>query len=159
MSDCVVGLGGVATSSFFNNLVCPAAPNNATARKEIFPKLSSTRTVGPVLLGGLAIASAAAIDVGGFTYKTCAFDWTKADTSQIDLFRDDADAAIGTGYWTRANTESCLLATRGRRRRVHADIGQANIESRREHSRKPDGIHGRIERLVAGPHREVFARR
>ncbi len=28
----------------------------------------------------------------------------------------------------------------------------------REHSRKPDGIHERIERLVAGPYLELFAR-
>jgi N6-adenosine-specific RNA methylase IME4 len=32
------------------------------------------------------------------------------------------------------------------------------IEPRREHSRKPDCVHGRIERLVDGPFLELFAR-
>jgi N6-adenosine-specific RNA methylase IME4 len=99
------------------------------------------------------------IEAWGFTYKTCAFCWTKADASQLDMFRDDSDVAIGTGYWTRANTEPCLLATRGKPRRLHADVRQAIIEPRREHSRKPEGIHDRIERLVEGPYLEMFARR
>jgi N6-adenosine-specific RNA methylase IME4 len=110
--------------------------------------------IWPMLPQALAL-----IQGWGFTFKTCAFVWTKADTSQIDLFRDDADVAIGTGYWTRANTESCLLATPGRPRRLHADVRQAIIEPRLEHSRKPHGIHDRIERLVAGPHLELLARR
>jgi N6-adenosine-specific RNA methylase IME4 len=95
----------------------------------------------------------------GFTYKTCAFCWAKADASQIDMFRDDADVQIGTGFWTRSNTEPCLLATRGKPKRLHADVRQAIIEPRREHSRKPDQIYDRIERLVAGPYLELFARR
>jgi N6-adenosine-specific RNA methylase IME4 len=94
----------------------------------------------------------------GFTYKTCAFCWTKADTSQIDMFSNDADVQIGNGYWTRSNAEVCLLATRGKPKRLHADVRQAIISPRRSHSRKPDGIHGRIERLVAGPYLELFAR-
>jgi N6-adenosine-specific RNA methylase IME4 len=94
-----------------------------------------------------------------FTYKTCGFDWIKADTSQIDMFRDDADVQIGCGYWTRANTEPCLLAVRGKPKRLNADVRMAVIEPRREHSRKPDCVHARIERLVAGPYLELFARR
>jgi N6-adenosine-specific RNA methylase IME4 len=66
----------------------------------------------------------------GFTYRTCAFAWTKADTSQIVLFRDDADVQIGNGYWTRSNTEVCLLATRGHPKRLHADVRQAIIQPR-----------------------------
>ena len=110
--------------------------------------------VWPMLPQALAL-----IEAWGFKYKTCGFCWTKADASQLDMFRDDTDVAIGTGYWTRANTEPCLLATRGQPRRIHADVRQAIIEPRREHSRKPDAIHGRIERLVAGPYLEMFARR
>ena len=98
------------------------------------------------------------IKAWGFTYKTCAFDWTKADASQIDMFRDDVDGRMGNGYWTRSNTEFCLLATRGNPKRLHADVRMAIIEPRREHSRKPDCVHGRIERLVAGPYLELFAR-
>jgi N6-adenosine-specific RNA methylase IME4 len=98
------------------------------------------------------------IEAWGFEYKTCAFDWIKAHTAQIDMFRDDADALMGMGYWTRANSEPCLLATRGKTKRKHADVRMGIIEPRRQHSRKPDCVHGRIERLVAGPYLELFAR-
>lgn len=107
----------------------------------------------PTLLEALAL-----IETWGFDYKTCAFAWMKAHTQQIDIFRDDADPLMGMGYWTRANSEPCLLATRGKPKRLHADVRQGIIAPRREHSRKPDGIHERIERLVAGPYLELFAR-
>ncbi len=96
------------------------------------------------------------IEGWGFAYKTCAFSWTKANNKQIDLLREDADAQVGMGYWTRANSEVCLLATRGKPKRLNADVRQGIIEPR--HSRKPDCVPGRIERLVAGPYLELFAR-
>jgi N6-adenosine-specific RNA methylase IME4 len=98
------------------------------------------------------------IEAWGFIYKTCAFSWMKANARQIDMFREDADAFPGMGYWTRANSEVCLLATRGNPKRLNADVRQGIIAPRREHSRKPDGVHERIERLVAGPYLELFAR-
>jgi N6-adenosine-specific RNA methylase IME4 len=94
----------------------------------------------------------------GFEFKTCAFNWTKADISQIDMFRDTSEGQLGLGYWVRQNSEYCLLATRGAPKRLNADVRQAIIEPRREHSRKPDCIYERIERLVAGPYLELFAR-
>lgn len=96
------------------------------------------------------------LEAWGFTYKTCAFSWMKADPYR--LFADEKTPFAGMGYWTRANTEPCLLATRGKPKRIHADVRQGIIAPRREHSRKPDEIHGRIERLVAGPYLELFAR-
>lgn len=98
------------------------------------------------------------IDAWGFKYKTCAFTWIKANVRQADLFRDDADADMMLGYWTRANSEVCLLATRGKPKRLNADVRQGIIEPRRQHSRKPDCVYERIERLVAGPYLELFAR-
>ena len=98
------------------------------------------------------------IQAWGFTYKTCAFAWIKADMSTVDMFPDDHPVKIGTGYWTRANSEVCLLATRGKPKRLNADVRQGIIAPRREHSRKPDGVHQRIERLVTGPYLELFAR-
>lgn len=92
----------------------------------------------------------------GFTYKTCAFSWMKADPYR--LWADEYTPRMGLGYWTRSNTEPCLLATRGKPKRIAADIRQPIIDLPREHSRKPDGIHERIERLVAGPYLELFAR-
>lgn len=94
----------------------------------------------------------------GFDYKTCAFAWTKADARQAEFFHDDVTPYMGLGYWTRANSEVCLLATRGQPKRLNADVRQAIIEPRREHSRKPDCVPSRIERLVDGPYLELFAR-
>ena len=102
--------------------------------------------------------SLAIIESWGFTYKTCGFSWMKADVSTLNMFSDPVDAYMGLGYWTRANSEVCLLATRGKPKRLNADVRQGIIAPRREHSRKPDGIHERIERLVAGPYLELFAR-
>lgn len=98
------------------------------------------------------------IKAWGFTYKTCAFSWIKADSTQLELFRDDLDVQVGLGYWTRANSEVCLLATKGNPKRLNADVRQAIVEPRREHSRKPDCVYERIERLVDGPYIELFAR-
>jgi N6-adenosine-specific RNA methylase IME4 len=98
------------------------------------------------------------INSWGFEYKTCGFDWMKAHAGQIDMLRDDSDVLMGMGYWTRANTEPCLLATRGKPKRLSAAVRQGIIEPRREHSRKPDCVHGRIQQLVAGPYLELFAR-
>lgn len=92
----------------------------------------------------------AVIDAWGFTYKTVAFSWMKANM--------DGSPYMGLGYWTRANAELCLLATRGHPKRLNADVPQAIYERRREHSRKPDCVHQRIERLVAGPYLELFGR-
>jgi|SRR5215475_5573058 len=87
----------------------------------------------------------------GFDYKTCAFSWLKVTS--------EGNPVIGNGYWTRANTEFCLLATRGKPKRLNADVRQTIIAPRREHSRKPDCVYGRIERLVDGPYIELFARK
>ena len=91
-----------------------------------------------------------AIAQWGLSYKTCAFCWIKSTGSGAP--------AIGTGFWTRANSEVCLLATCGHPKRLSRSVPQVIVEPRREHSRKPDCVRGRIERLVGGPYLEVFAR-
>lgn len=98
------------------------------------------------------------IKAWGFTYKTCGFDWMKADVTQMDLFADSAVADMKLGYWTRSNSEPCLLATRGQPKRRDAGVRMGIIERAREHSRKPECVYDRIERLVAGPYVELFAR-
>lgn len=100
----------------------------------------------------------AVIDAWGFTYKTCAFDWMKADVSTVDLFPDPKSADMKLGHWSRSNSEPCLLATRGKPKRLNADVRMGIIEKPRQHSRKPDCVHTRIQRLVAGPYLEMFAR-
>jgi N6-adenosine-specific RNA methylase IME4 len=62
----------------------------------------------------------------GFTYKTCGFAWIKANANQVEMFRDDADVQVGMGYWTRANSEVCLLATKGKPKRLNAGRSPRN---------------------------------
>ncbi len=92
----------------------------------------------------------------GFEFKSCAFAWVKG--AGLPLFPDDIRVPIGCGYWTRAQFEQCWLATRGSPKRLNADVRQVILDKRREHSRKPDCIYERIERLVIGPYLELFAR-
>lgn len=93
----------------------------------------------------------------GFEQKSVAFIWTKGDG--LPLFPNDVTYQMGMGKWTRAEFEQCWLAVRGKPTRQHADVRQVINEKRREHSRKPDCVHERIERLVAGPYLELFARK
>lgn len=104
------------------------------------------------------------LDSWGFEYKTVGFYWTKTiySTSEAVMqYRDDRGLfyfPYGTGYWSRANPEQCLLATRGHPKRLNMDVAKLIIAPRREHSRKPDEIYSSIERLCAGPYLELFAR-
>jgi N6-adenosine-specific RNA methylase IME4 len=107
-----------------------------------------------------------AIDLGrrwGFEYKTVAFYWAKLRRVQSrrgEAFKDTAERMfpMGTGYWTRANPEPCLLFTRGNPKRLSAGVRKLIVSPRREHSRKPDEAHARIQRLCEGPYGELFAR-
>lgn len=92
------------------------------------------------------------IEAWGFEYKTCAFVWVKQT-------KDEERFTTGMGYWTRANAEVCLLATKGSPARLNADVHQVVLSPRTEHSRKPDEVAARIERLVPGPYIELFSRR
>lgn len=113
----------------------------------------------PILLQALEV-----IEAWGFAYKTVGFTWVKT-LPGIDkgggflLGRDGTGLHTGNGYWTRANTEFCLIGARGRRRRQHADVHQVVLAPVAEHSRKPAVVHARIERLLKGPYLELFARR
>lgn len=103
--------------------------------------------VMPELPGALEV-----IEAWGFEYKTVGFTWVKENRSGKGLF-------LGMGYWTRANAEVCLLATKGKPERLARDVPQVLISPLMEHSRKPDEFHARIERLLPGPYLEVYARR
>lgn len=92
----------------------------------------------------------------GFKYKTCAFTWMKADPYR--LWALEEDVRMGLGYWTRANSEVCLLGTRGKPKRRDNGVRQGIIEPIRQHSRKPECVHERVEKLVVGPYLELFAR-
>jgi N6-adenosine-specific RNA methylase IME4 len=94
------------------------------------------------------------IEAWGFQYKTVGFYWVKLNASA----KHEADYFTGLGYWTRANPEQCLLATRGSPSRKAKDVRRLVVDRRREHSRKPDEVRPRIERLVDGPYLELFSR-
>jgi N6-adenosine-specific RNA methylase IME4 len=96
------------------------------------------------------------MEAWGFTYKTVAFTWAKT-TKKTD--RSWAPKwHIGLGYWTRANTESCLLGVRGNPKRVSQAVRQLIVAPLREHSRKPDEFFAGVEALVPGPYLELFSR-
>lgn len=99
------------------------------------------------------------IEAWGFAYKTVGFYWVKLNKSARAVYLTERDFFTGLGFWTRANPEPCLLATRGRPRRAAGDVAKLLIAPRREHSRKPDSVYERIERLLPGPYLELFARR
>ena len=98
------------------------------------------------------------IDAWGFTYKTVGFYWAKLNKKADPASLSVSDFFTGLGYWTRANPEQCLLATRGHPPRLAKDVKRLIVAPRREHSRKPDEIYERIERLAEGPYLELFGR-
>lgn len=99
------------------------------------------------------------IEAWGFEYKTIAFVWAKLNKSAPQMMFNEKDFFTGLGYWTRANPELCLLATRGRPLRVSKAVRRLVIAPRREHSRKPDEVADRIVQLMGDvPRIELFAR-
>ncbi len=98
------------------------------------------------------------IEAWGFKYKTVGFYWAKLKKSAPRLWIRESDFFTGLGFWTRANVEPCLLATRGHPKRLGKGVRRLVVAPRREHSRKPDEMYGRIEALAPGPYLEMFAR-
>ena len=64
----------------------------------------------------------------GLEYKTVAFYWVKLNTAA----KHEGDYFTGLGYWTRANPEQCLLATRGKPSRKQAEWLEAIYDRIRE---------------------------
>lgn len=92
------------------------------------------------------------IEAWGFTYKTIAFNWVKQNKSGEGLF-------MGLGNWTRSNSEICLLAVKGKPKRVGAGVRSVIISPLQEHSQKPAEIRDRIIELMGDlPRIELFAR-
>lgn len=99
----------------------------------------------------------------GFRYSGMAFTWIKLkrsiDTRQLRLVASaESDLHVGLGFTTRKNAEFCLLGRRGRARRNAKDVREVILSPVRQHSRKPDEAHDRIERYCDGPYLEMFAR-
>lgn len=92
------------------------------------------------------------IDAWGFKYKTVGFNWVKTNKNNGKIF-------FGIGYYSKSNTEVCLLATKGKIKPVSNKVSSVIISSRREHSRKPDEVRDKIVELLCDlPRIELFAR-
>lgn len=101
------------------------------------------------------------INSWGFKYKTIGFQWIKTNKSIKDpLFICKNNFFFGLGRWTRGNTEPCLIAVKGKPKRINNNISQLIIEPLGEHSAKPEIVKNKIIELVGDlPRVELFARR
>ncbi len=93
------------------------------------------------------------IEAWGFTYKTVGFYWIKTNVKTDGFF-------TGLGYYTRANPEQCLLATRGKTlERLDKGVRKLVVAPRGRHSQKPREVQDGITRLFGDlPRVELFAR-
>ena len=92
------------------------------------------------------------IESWGFKYKTVAFTWVKKNKKSDNYF-------TGMGYYTRSNPEMCLLATKGKPKRLSKSVRQLIVSKLEQHSKKPDEIRNRIVELCGDiPRIELFAR-
>lgn len=65
---------------------------------------------------------------------------------------------FGMGFWTRAGSECCLIATKGNIKRINASIRSVFEERNPKHSRKPNEARKRIVKLCGDlPRVELFA--
>jgi len=92
------------------------------------------------------------IDSWGFKFKTVGFTWVKQNPKGVGYH-------FGLGYWTRANPEICIIASKGHPKRVSCSVANLIISPRRKHSQKPDEIRDKIVTLMGDlPRIELFAR-
>lgn len=87
----------------------------------------------------------------GFKYKTVAFVWNKKTKNGLNV--------SNLGQWTMGNVEICILATKGKPKRICKNIKQLVQAERTIHSKKPDEVRNRITQLMGDePRLELFAR-
>ena len=104
--------------------------------------------IAPCLVEGIEL-----IKSWGFDYKTIGFTWVKKNKKSPSWF-------WGMGYYTRANAEICLLATKGKPlKRVSKAVHSVIDTPIEKHSKKPDCARDRITKLFGElPRIELFAR-
>jgi len=116
-------------------------------------------TTGPHLEQAFQVLNA-----WGFKYSGMGFTWIKINkNAKFWLWRSKIfiylnDIFMGGGFTTRKNAEFCLLARRGKPKRISKNVREVIIAHRREHSRKPDDVYPRIEAFSKGPYLELFSR-
>lgn len=102
------------------------------------------------------------ISAWGFEYKTCGFVWVKKNkvySEERNKKRGGIDDFMGQGRWVRQNAELCLIATKGKPKRISAKIRQIIYQPVQEHSKKPNEVREQIINLIGDlPRVELFAR-
>lgn len=111
--------------------------------------------IGPLLAIGAHIPIFRA---WGFEPNAMAFDWIKLNPQASPHFFTQRDLHNGPGFTTRKNAEYIVMGKRGLSVRRDAGVHSVIISPRREHSRKPEEAHKRIERYCDGPRLELFGR-
>ena len=92
------------------------------------------------------------MDAWGFSYRTIGFNWMKTNQNNGKPF-------FGIGYYTKSNSEPCLIGIKGHPKVKSNSVSQVIISQRREHSRKPDEVRDKIVQLMGDlPRIELFAR-
>ena len=100
----------------------------------------------PLLPEGLDV-----IKAWSFKYKTCGFTWIKKTKK--------GKIHCGMGHYTRGNAELCLIATKGKIKRINASVSQIIISEIQRHSQKPQEVRSKITQLYGDlPRIELFAR-
>jgi N6-adenosine-specific RNA methylase IME4 len=101
----------------------------------------------------------------GFVFSGLGFAWVKTTKRAVltplsVVAASDAKTPwhMALGHTTRKNVELCWLGRRGNPKRLDRGVRELIVAPVREHSRKPDEIHERVERYCAGPYLELFAR-
>ena len=97
-------------------------------------------TTYPMLREALEVIAA-----WGFTYKTIGFQWVKENRTGKGFF-------FGLGRWTRGNTEPCLIAVKGKPKRISAGVSQLVFAPLARHSAKPPIVRKKIVELMGGVH-------
>ena len=100
-----------------------------------------------VVVGATFIISgwAKSVDPWGFIYKTVAFVWVKRNRKSEGWF-------WGLGGWTRSNAEICLLAVKGKPKRISASVHQIIDSPIEAHSKKPELAREKIIELLGEGH-------
>lgn len=95
------------------------------------------------------------VEAWGFRLMTMkGFTWNKCGSRHEDKL------VMGMGHMTRANSEDCLFAVRGKLpERLNAGIVQSFTAPRLKHSQKPDVVREKLVQLLGDvPRIELFAR-
>jgi len=91
------------------------------------------------------------IKAWGFEYKTIGFNWIKKNKNGSNFF--------GVGWYTKSNSEVCLIGTKGKSPKVSNSVSQIIETVREGHSKKPDIVRDKIIEFCGDiPRIELFAR-